>query len=176
MCFGIYVLNNFFVERCFWEIKMLFGSLVELHGWLHSYLYFSLLEKLFFKQSLQLIDSFWHLAYLSSSLVSFNHILNSFSIALQSIEKVCLLDSCLIAPWSIELVLLWTPLDSCSIAISLHAFRAWHLSTPLDLSRIMKSDIFIHRDFRFTSLQSLSIALVPSPLKTPFFHSKLHPQ
>ena len=35
------------VERCFWEFKMLFGSLVELHAWLHSYLCFSLLEKLF---------------------------------------------------------------------------------------------------------------------------------
>ena len=47
MCFfGIYVLK-FVVERCFWEIKMLIGSLVELHAWLHSYLCFSLLESWF---------------------------------------------------------------------------------------------------------------------------------
>ena len=35
------------VERCFWEFKMLIGSLVVLHAWLHSYLCFSFLEKLF---------------------------------------------------------------------------------------------------------------------------------
>ena len=34
------------VERWFWKFKMLFGSLVELHALLHSYLCFSLLEKL----------------------------------------------------------------------------------------------------------------------------------
>ena len=34
------------VERCFWDFKMLIGSLVELHAWLNSYLCFSLLEKL----------------------------------------------------------------------------------------------------------------------------------
>ena len=35
------------VERWFWESKILIGSLVELHAWLHSYLFFFLLEKLF---------------------------------------------------------------------------------------------------------------------------------
>ena len=44
--FGIYVLK-IVVERWFWELKMLIGSLVELHAWLHSYLCFSLLKKLF---------------------------------------------------------------------------------------------------------------------------------
>ena len=44
--FGIHVLK-IFVERCFWEPKMLNGSLVELHAWFHSYLCFSLLEKWF---------------------------------------------------------------------------------------------------------------------------------
>ena len=34
------------VERWFWKIKMLFGSLIEVHAWLHSYLCFSLLKKL----------------------------------------------------------------------------------------------------------------------------------
>ena len=47
VCFGIYVLNIFSFERCFYEIKMVFGFLVELHVWLHSYLCFSFLEKLF---------------------------------------------------------------------------------------------------------------------------------
>ena len=47
MCvFGIIMLK-IFIERWFWELKMLIGSLVELHTWLHSYLCFSLLEKQF---------------------------------------------------------------------------------------------------------------------------------
>ena len=45
--FGIIVLN-IFAERWSGELKMLTGSLVELHTWLHSYLsVFSLLEKRF---------------------------------------------------------------------------------------------------------------------------------
>ena len=51
--FGIHVLK-IVVERWFWELKMLIGSLVELHVWLHSYLCFSLLEKLFLSN----LDSF----------------------------------------------------------------------------------------------------------------------
>ena len=53
------------VERCFWKFKMFFGSLVVLHAWLHSYLCFSLLEKLFLSN----LDTSRHLAYLSRSLV-----------------------------------------------------------------------------------------------------------
>ena len=130
VCFGIYVLTFFLIKRCFWEFKMLFGSLVELHIWLHSCLCFSLLKKLFLKQSRQLLDTSWHLAHLSSSSASFYRNLDSFSIAPRSIKKVSVSS---IAPRSIELVLLWTPLDSCSIAVSLHAFKALHLSTPFDL-------------------------------------------
>ena len=44
--FRIFVLK-IVVERWFWELKMLIGSLVELHAWLHSYQCFSFLEKLF---------------------------------------------------------------------------------------------------------------------------------
>ena len=47
VCFGIFMLNIFIVKKCFWEVKMLFGSLVELHVWLHSCLCFFLLEKMF---------------------------------------------------------------------------------------------------------------------------------
>ena len=42
--FGIHVLK-IVVESWFWELKMLIEFLIELHAWLHSYLYFSLLEK-----------------------------------------------------------------------------------------------------------------------------------
>ena len=46
VCLGS-MCSKIVVERYFWEFKMLFGSLIELHAWLHSYLCFSFLEKLF---------------------------------------------------------------------------------------------------------------------------------
>ena len=55
-----------FVERCFWELKMLFGSLVELHTWLHSCLYFSPLENCFEKLAQHLLDTSLIASYLSS--------------------------------------------------------------------------------------------------------------
>ena len=68
MCFWDPCALKIFVERCFWELKMLFGSLVKLHTWLHSCLCFSPLEKLFLKSWLDTssIDS-----YLSSFLSFF---------------------------------------------------------------------------------------------------------
>ena len=48
--FGIHLLK-IAVEKWFWEVNMVFGSLVELLTWLHSCLCFSLLEKLFLKVS-----------------------------------------------------------------------------------------------------------------------------
>ena len=45
----ILVLKIFWIERLFWEIFVLIGSLVELYIGLHSYLCFSHLEKLFWK-------------------------------------------------------------------------------------------------------------------------------
>ena len=63
------------VERWFWELKMLIGSLVELHAWLHSYLCFSFLEKLFLSN----LDTSSTLGYLSSFSTSSYHNLDSFS-------------------------------------------------------------------------------------------------
>ena len=89
MCvFWIYMLTFFLIERGFWEFKMLFGSLVELHVWLHSCLCFYFLGKLFLRN----LNS-------SSSSASFYRNLNSFSIHR---ENFCLLDRCSIAPQSIE--------------------------------------------------------------------------
>ena len=48
--FEIHVLK-IFIERWFWELNMLIGSLVELHVGLHSCLCFSHLEKLVLKAS-----------------------------------------------------------------------------------------------------------------------------
>ena len=48
--FRIHVLK-IAIEMWFWEVNMVFGSLVELHAWLHSCLCFFLLEKLILKAS-----------------------------------------------------------------------------------------------------------------------------
>ena len=68
MCFWDPCALKIFVKRRFWEIKMLFGSLVELHTWLHSCLCFSPLEKLFLKSWL---DNSSIASYLSSFLSFF---------------------------------------------------------------------------------------------------------
>ena len=63
---------TFVAERWFWEFKMLFGSLVKLHAWLHS----------------QLLKTFRHLAYLSSSSVAFYCNRDTFRQLGWSIEKL----------------------------------------------------------------------------------------
>ena len=87
------------VERWFWVFKMLIRSLVELHAWLHSYLCFSLLEKLFLSNlhtssTPGYLSSFQTFSYrnLNRSLIAWwinwesSWTLNSFSIAGGSIE------------------------------------------------------------------------------------------
>ena len=82
MCvFGIHVLK-IAVERWFWEVHMVFGSLVVLHVWLHSCLCFSLLKKLFSKS---LLDT-W-LSVELPSFVSYRNF-NTSSTPGGSIEKV----------------------------------------------------------------------------------------
>ena len=129
------------IERWFWEVNMVFRSLVELHTWLHSFLCFYLLEKLFLKasstpprhlvicralklffllQSRHLLDNWWIDRESSWTL-------GSFSIAGGSIE---LLFSCLyFVPQHL--------LDSCICwrCFSRHLPRqmAQHLSTPLSV-------------------------------------------
>ena len=49
VCFGDPCAQNFWIERLFWEIIVLIGSLVELHVGLHSCLCFSPLKKLVLK-------------------------------------------------------------------------------------------------------------------------------
>ena len=52
MCvFGIYVLK-IVIKRWFWKVYMVFRSLVVLHVWLHSRLWFSLLKKTILKACL----------------------------------------------------------------------------------------------------------------------------
>ena len=84
MCFWDPCALKIFVERCSWELKMLFGSLVELHIWLHSCLCFSPLEKLFLKSWL---DTSLTPGYLSSFQAFSYHNLTRSSIASGSIES-----------------------------------------------------------------------------------------
>ena len=78
--FEIYVLK-IVVKRWFWRFLILIGSLVELHAWLHSYMCFSPLEKLFLSN----LNSFsippWHLAIFWAFQLLFYRNLDSFSIA-----------------------------------------------------------------------------------------------
>ena len=113
--FGIYVLKVV-VERWFWELKMLFGSLVELHASLHSYLCFSLLEKLFLSN----LDTSSTPSYLSSFSSSSYRNLDGFLTARWiNWDFFWILDSFLTANGSIELPLAFcwfVPrqiLDSC---------------------------------------------------------------
>ena len=97
--FEIFVLK-ITVERWFWELKMLIGSLVELHAWLHSYLCFSLLEKLFLSN----LDTSSTPGYLSSFSTSYLN-LDSFSTAMWiDRQTFWTLDSFSIASGSIELL------------------------------------------------------------------------
>ena len=130
VCFGIYVLNTFHVERWFWEFKMLFGSLIELHVWLHSCLCFSLVEKLFFKQS-------QHLSTPSLSIELFSFFLSQsrYLLIARSIYQAtfCPLNSSSTAPQSIELLF---AVDTYSIAISIDPLKldtSWHLSIYREL-------------------------------------------
>ena len=74
------------VERWFWEVHMVFGSLVVLRVWLHSCLYFSLLEKVFSKS---LLDTSSTPGYLSSFQAFFSYCnLDTSSTLSGLIEKV----------------------------------------------------------------------------------------
>ena len=122
---------HFFVKRYFWEFKMLFGSLVVLHSWFHSYLCFSLLEKLFLSN----LDTS---STPGLSIKLFNWFLSQsrYLPIARWIDRETFypLDSSSIPPQSIETALLWT-LGHLSIAASVEAFKAQHLfryfSTPL---------------------------------------------
>ena len=57
---GLMCLTFLLLRDVFEVFKMMFGSLVVLHAWLHSYLCFSLIEKLFLSN----LDTFRYLAYL----------------------------------------------------------------------------------------------------------------
>ena len=131
----------FIVERCFWELKMLIGSLIKLHAWLHLYLCFS-----FLKNCLSNLNTSLTPSYLLSFSTSFYHNLDSFSTAKWSIDK---LSRPSIAGGSIELVFIFSIeffLDRSSIAASVDVYYARHLLNSC-------LDTFLHLYLsRFTDL------------------------
>ena len=162
--FGIHVFK-IAVERWFWEVYMVFGSLVELHVGLHLCLCFLLLEKLLLKTSLtppqhlldtllsvELLKCFYFLFFILSQSWQ---LLNTWWI---NRENSCLLDSFSTAGGSIELLFLH--LMGCSstpprylylsktissipsftaVSIPLNTFICWDL-LRVYLSFLMQSD------------------------------------
>ena len=135
VCFWDPCALKIFVERCFWELKMLFGSLVELHTWLHSCLCFSPLKNTVLKSWL---DTSLIASYLSSFLSFFlsqscQH-LDTFWIDWESLWP---LDSFSTPGGSIEphlLLLMFQFLDSFSthdLSTLLFSTFAWQMSRHL---------------------------------------------
>ena len=151
--FGIYVLQ-IVVERLFWELKMLMGSLVELHAWLHSC--FSLLEKLFLSN----LDNFStpprHLA-----------IYRAFQLPLITI---------LIASGSMSFFIIFSVelfLNRSLTAASVEAFYAQHLSQRLYLSRFTEL-LYIHSTRSICHFAwHLSRSICHFTSQTSLTHSKL---
>ena len=183
--FGIIVLN-IFVERFFWELKMLTGSLVELHAWLHSYLCFSLLEKRF----LSFLDTSsippWHLAICRALKLYFYRNLNRSSTARWiDRESSWTLNSFLIAGGSIELPFLClllcfsTPFSTTvsTDVVFLDTFldRCLNTSQHLFLSRITE-DLYIDFSRSGSHFPDLSRSIrVYSPPKHFFLPLNLQP-
>ena len=134
MCvFGIYMLK-IVVKRWFWGFLMLIESLVELHAWLHSYLCFPPLEKLFLSN----LNSFSTPGYLTSFSTSFYRNLDSFSTARWINQQTFwTLDSFSIAGRSIELLyylFYWiVPLQILDSCICWSLLCSTSVSTPLSV-------------------------------------------
>ena len=116
------------VERWFWELKMLIGSLVKLHAWLHLYLCFSLHKKLFLSN----LNNFLTLGYLPNFSTSFYRNLDSFLTARWiNRQTFWTLDS-----WWINRASLLSFLLNCSSTDpwQLHPSKPFKLNTCLDTS------------------------------------------
>ena len=171
--FGIHVFK-IIIERWFWESKMLIRSLVELHAWLHSYLCFSLIEKLFLSNldnsstlnlSVELLNCF-----LSQS----RHLLTARWI---NQESSCPFDSFSTTGGSIEL------LSSCLLNSYSTPPRQLNLSMPfmLNTSRHLYLSRFTGLLFKCRSWfpshfsWSLSRQTCLFTSQNSLTHSKLHP-
>ena len=118
---------------------MLIGSLVELHALLHSYLCFSLLKKMIFKLSRNLLNTSLTLGYLSSfQTFSYLNLNRSSTARWIDRESSWTLDSFSIAGGSIELLfyVFASFLNTSSIVASVNVvFLETFLDRWLDTSR-----------------------------------------
>ena len=140
---------------------MLFGSLVELHACLHSYLCFSLLEKLFLSN----LDSFSTPDYLSSFSTSSYRNLDSFSTA-RWIDRdfFWILDSFLTTGRSIELSFSLLLICPSTDPRELHLSTPFLLDTWLDRCLDTSQHLYLSR---FTDLLYKS----PAQSGSHFFRS-----
>ena len=159
---GSFVLK-IFVERWFWELKTLIGSLVELHAWLHSYLCFSLLEK-------------WFLSNLDTSSIPSRHLAICWAL---KVFSYCNLDRSSIAGGLNDKVprpsiafwqlVDWSSFSSCVFALFLDTFstvvsvEVVFLNTFLDrwldtsiCRELLRTYIYSFFAIRFSFLRSLS--------------------
>ena len=137
--FGIHVLK-IAIERWFWEVNLVFGSLIEFHDWLHSCLCFSPLEKLFLKASStpprHLLDTWLSVELPNFFLSQSRHLLDTWWIDRESSYPF---DSFLTPSGSIKphlLCLMFLYLDTFSTPISVDGqiLNTW-LNTLLDTFR-----------------------------------------
>ena len=150
------------VGRCFWEFKMLIGSLVELHAWLHSYLCFSLLEKLFLSN----LDTWPICRDLKLFLIAISLAVSTASGSIKKVLGPLIASRQLVDRSSFFLAFVELSLDSSTIASSVDAFFPRHpsrhlfryLSTPLSIKNYWGS-IYSFFAIRFSFLRSLSICL-----------------
>ena len=145
--FGIHVLK-IAVERWFWKVYIVFGSLVVLHVWLHSCLCFSLLEKLFLKAC---STPPRHLAICRASKLFFYRNLDTWWI---DRESSCLLDSFSIARSIDRAFVLDMVVCSSTHARHLHLSMAI-FSTPNSTYFSTPLDTFICRDLLMAYIFSL---------------------
>ena len=121
LCFKI------LIERWFWEIIVLIGSLVELHVGLHSCLCFSPLEKMVLKSGLKPPR---HLTICRASYAFISQSQQLLDTCWINRESSCLLDSFSTPGGSIELLFL--ELVNCSLILARYlSYRqglSWHLS------------------------------------------------
>ena len=172
--FGIIVLN-IFVERWFWELKMLTGSLVKLHAWLYSYLCFSLLEKRFLSYVDTSLIPPRHLAICRALKLCFYCNLDRSSTARWiDRESSWTLNSSSTAGGSIELLFLCLYFVSRQLYMSTLCFStpfSTDVSTPFDTSicqELLKIYILVFRNLVLISSISLDLS-APIHLPNTFF-------
>ena len=163
--FRIHVLK-IAVEGWFWEVYMVFGSLVELLAWLHSCLCFSLLKKLFVKAS---STPPWHLldTWLSVELPSFfllqsRHLLDTWWVDRESSYP---LDSFSTPGGLIEPHLLC--LMFCTSTLPRHLYLSTAKSSTLGSTPLNTSSIENYFTIRFSFPRSVRTCSSPK-------HSLLH--